>query len=68
MIIKNFSIVKEKELFSLTLLCLSPHGKEKIVKLYLSFPTLEHLAISLQKAIDEQKKKIPPSKDTRYIA
>jgi len=31
-------------------------------------PTLEHLAISLQKAIDEFKGKVPAGKDTRYIA
>ncbi|MEM5834629.1 MAG: hypothetical protein QXQ69_02165 [Candidatus Aenigmatarchaeota archaeon] len=68
MIIKNFSITEKKGKFNLTLLCLSPHGKEKVVKLYLSFPTLEHLAISLQKVVEEQKKKIPAGKDTRYIA
>jgi hypothetical protein len=68
MIVKNFSIVPKKEMFSLTLICLSPHGKEKVVKLYLSLPILEHLAISLQKAIDEFKGKVPAGKDTRYIA
>ncbi|MEM7825604.1 MAG: hypothetical protein QW412_01955 [Candidatus Aenigmatarchaeota archaeon] len=68
MIIKNFSIEKKKEMFNLTFLCLSPHGKERVVKLYLSFPTLEHLAISLQKVLDEQKKKVPEGKDIRYIA
>ncbi|MCS7105814.1 MAG: hypothetical protein NZ942_00645 [Candidatus Aenigmarchaeota archaeon] len=65
--IKNFSITEKKGTFNLTLLCLSPHGKEKIVKLYLSFPTLEQLAISLQKVIDEQKKKLPKEKDISYI-
>ncbi|MFH8086712.1 MAG: hypothetical protein QW609_02735 [Candidatus Aenigmatarchaeota archaeon] len=68
MIIKNFSIERKKGMFRLTFLCLLPHGKEKVVKLYLSFPSLEHLAISLQKAIDEYKKKLPTNRDTSYIA
>lgn len=66
-LVRSFSIDWKRNMFSLVLMCLAPHGKEKVVKLYLPLPQMESLVAGLQKAIDGQRKGIPAGKDLGYI-
>lgn len=53
MFVKHFSIKKEKDYINLTLFCLTPHGKEKIVKVNFSLPVLENFIWRVRKFCDK---------------
>jgi hypothetical protein len=52
MMVKNFSIEKKGNQINLTLFCLAPRGKERIIKIYFSLPMLEHFIFRLKKFCD----------------
>jgi hypothetical protein len=52
--VKSFSISRKLNQFCLTLYCLSPSGKE-------------HLATSIQKAVEKWKLKLPQADESKYI-
>jgi hypothetical protein len=66
-LVKSFSISWKRDMFSIELMCFSPRGKEKIVKLYMPSHMVEHFAASLQKAVDKFKNRTPPEEGFRYI-
>lgn len=65
--VKSFSISWKRNRFAMKLFCLAPSGKEHVTTLYLTPASMEHLAASITKAVERQKSKLPPAKDTRYI-
>jgi len=65
--VKSFSISSKKNKFTLTLFCLSPRGKERIITLHFSFPVFEHFALALKKAVEKYKKNIPLEEEIKYI-
>jgi len=60
MLVKNFSIKKKRGLFSITLFCFTPRGKEKIIKL--QFKEFDLLAF-----IKKIEEKIKERKELKYI-
>jgi len=65
--VKSFSISWKRNILTLKLFCLSPSGKEHITTLNFSEASMEHLASSLRKALDDYKLNLPPAKDIKYI-
>jgi hypothetical protein len=65
--IKSFSVSWKRGMLFLVLFGFTPSGKEKVIKLQLPLPILEHLVASLQKAVQEYKSGIPPGRNLRYI-
>jgi hypothetical protein len=47
-------------MFCLKLYGLSPSGKEKITTLYFPMDQVEHMAVALQNAVEQQKRKLTP--------
>ncbi len=65
--IKAFSIKWKRNMFCLELMCFSPRGKERIIKLYLPLPMMEAFVAKLKKAIERQKGKVNVDEDVKYI-
>jgi len=54
-------------MFTIELLCLAPHGQERVIKLQLPPPMVEALASSLKKAVDRKKNRTSAEDDLRYL-
>jgi hypothetical protein len=66
--VRSFSIGWKRNQMSLTLYCFSPSGKEHVTTLYFEPSEMEHLASSINKALDDLKNKVPkPKEGTSYI-
>jgi hypothetical protein len=66
-IVRSFSISWKRNQMCLTLYCFAPSGKEHVTTLYFAPAEMEHLAASIQKAIEKWKQKLPPSKELDYV-
>jgi len=65
--VKAFSIKWKRNMFCLELMCLSPSGKERIIKIYLPLPMAESLIAKLRKAVGKQRGKVKEDEEVRYI-
>lgn len=65
--VRSFSISWKRDVFTLKLFCLTPSGKEHITKLYFTASSMEHLAASIRKALEQYNLKLPLAKDSNYI-
>jgi hypothetical protein len=58
MMVKSFSVRERRGTVQLTLFCLTPRGKEKVVKIYFSMPMLEEFVARLRKTVHQLRKGI----------
>ena len=66
--VKSFSISWKRNQFCLTLYCFSPSGKEHVTTLYFDPASMEYLAASITKAVENWKRKLPPGDgELKYI-
>lgn len=65
--VKAFSIKWKRNMFCLELMCFSPRGKEKIIKVYLPLPMMETFISKLKKAMERQRGKVTKNEEVRYI-
>ncbi len=65
--LRSYSIKWKRNMFTIELLCLAPHGQERVIKLQLPPPMVEALASSLKKAVDRKKNRTSAEDDLRYL-
>ena len=61
--VKSFSISWKRNRFEVKLFCFAPSGKEHVTKVFLTPHSMQHLAMSMLKAVREQKIKVLPKED-----
>ena len=65
--VRNFSIKWNREVFTLKIFCLAPSGKKHVTTIHLSPSSMEHMAHSMLKAVEDRKNKVKRDGEVDYI-